>query len=301
MANAVNFFSSGSQSKPPTLLRDEYPQWKIRMVQFLEGVDAGLVEFLHNPPFIPMTNVPRVPATATTPEVPEYQHPKPIDHEKQLEGGAKTQKNNNVLCINEYYAFKALPNETIQSTYDRFNSLINKCKRYGIHITPEENNARFLQSLNDEWLHFTMSLQATLDLDVWSISGLFGNLEKGKKNKAGEEILKKKKKKVLVAESEDDDSAKEEMDMDSMAKTLALMTKEYNRGLRKKPMFNRGKDERDDKRGYGEHDQRKFGREEHEEKRDDIRYVEQQNMVEYPQRDAQRSDGRGGEKTAHTE
>ena len=71
MENNNNFFSTGSQSKPTTLLGDEYPQWKIRMVSFLEGVHPGLPEFLHNPPFIPTTIMPRVPATSTTPEVPE--------------------------------------------------------------------------------------------------------------------------------------------------------------------------------------------------------------------------------------
>ncbi|KAI3758655.1 hypothetical protein L6452_06224 [Arctium lappa] len=152
------------------------------------SLKVRMVEFLHNPPFIPMTIVPRVPATANTPEIVEYQHPKPVlewseeekaQHElleKQLEGGAKTLKNNRALCINEYFAFKALAGESIQSTYNRYNSLINKCKRYGIHRTSEENKVRFLQSLNDEWLHLTMSMQATLDLDVWSISDLFGTL-----------------------------------------------------------------------------------------------------------------------------
>ena len=66
----------GSQSKPPTLQRDEYPQWKIRMISFLEGVQNDLPQYLHNPPFVPTVVVPRVPATATTEEVPEQIKPK---------------------------------------------------------------------------------------------------------------------------------------------------------------------------------------------------------------------------------
>ena len=46
------------------------------MVSFLEGVDPGLTEFLHNPPYIPTIVVPRVPATATIAEVPEQIRPK---------------------------------------------------------------------------------------------------------------------------------------------------------------------------------------------------------------------------------
>ena len=66
----------GSQSKPPTLLRDEYPQWNIRMISFLEGAHRDLPQYLHNPPFIPIMVVLRVPATATTEEVLEEIKPK---------------------------------------------------------------------------------------------------------------------------------------------------------------------------------------------------------------------------------
>ena len=77
MANLnTNFFNMGSQYKPPTLPRYEYSHWKIRMVSFLEGVDPGLPEFLHNPPYFPTIVIPRVPTTATTTEVLEQIKPK---------------------------------------------------------------------------------------------------------------------------------------------------------------------------------------------------------------------------------
>src|SRR5581483_3799340 len=90
MANLsnTNFMSIGSQSKPPTLVREEFQQWKIRMINFLEGIHPRITEFLHNPPFVPVTLIPRVPATATTPEVPEFYQPKLLanwdDEEKEL-------------------------------------------------------------------------------------------------------------------------------------------------------------------------------------------------------------------------
>ncbi|KAJ9542267.1 hypothetical protein OSB04_028773 [Centaurea solstitialis] len=90
MANLTNtnFMSIGSQSKPPTLVREKFQQWKIRMVNFLEGIHPRISEFLHNPPYIPVTLIPRVPATATTPEIPEFYQPKPLDkwddEEKEL-------------------------------------------------------------------------------------------------------------------------------------------------------------------------------------------------------------------------
>ncbi|KAI3770591.1 hypothetical protein L6452_01730 [Arctium lappa] len=65
-------YTAGSLTKPPTLLRDEYPQWKIRMVNFLEGMDRDLLRSVNDGPHQPMVLVPRVPATADTAEIPAY-------------------------------------------------------------------------------------------------------------------------------------------------------------------------------------------------------------------------------------
>ncbi|KAJ9557841.1 hypothetical protein OSB04_012455 [Centaurea solstitialis] len=72
-----SFMSIGSQSKPPTLNREEFQQWKIRMISFLEEIHPRITEYLHNPPYIPVKLIPRVPATSTTLEIPEYYQPKP--------------------------------------------------------------------------------------------------------------------------------------------------------------------------------------------------------------------------------
>ncbi|KAI3758298.1 hypothetical protein L6452_05857 [Arctium lappa] len=62
-------YTTGSLTKSPTLLRDEYPQWKIRMVNFLEGMDRDLMRSVNEGPHQPMVLVPRVPATATTADI----------------------------------------------------------------------------------------------------------------------------------------------------------------------------------------------------------------------------------------
>ncbi|KAJ9545115.1 hypothetical protein OSB04_024822 [Centaurea solstitialis] len=47
-------------------------QWKIRMINFLEGIHPRIIEYLQNPPYIPIQLVPLVPATTTTAEILEY-------------------------------------------------------------------------------------------------------------------------------------------------------------------------------------------------------------------------------------
>ncbi|KAJ9544260.1 hypothetical protein OSB04_023967 [Centaurea solstitialis] len=298
MANTANaFMSTGSQSKPPTLIKEEYPQWKVMMVNFLERIHPRICEFLYNPPYVPMTLIPRVPATETTPEIPEHLEPKEVgnwseedkimvdlghkckrlliraiphdifksvDHyylskdiwaklERQIEGGRKTLKNNRVVCINEYHTFKALEGESLSDTYSRFNTLISNCKSYGIVRSPEDNNSIFLGSLGQEWIHLTMSMRTTLDLEGWSLADVFGSLKSQenqvmqmkrsyegplalvtgegteiKREEKKEEKEKKKKKKVLIAESEE--SSEEEISVKELAKAVALMTREFRKG-----------------------------------------------------------------------
>ncbi|KAI3667296.1 hypothetical protein L6452_42348 [Arctium lappa] len=71
-SNISAIYTVGSLTKPPTLLRDEYPQWKIRMVNFLEGMDRDLLRSVNDGPHQPMVLVPRVPTTADTAEIPAY-------------------------------------------------------------------------------------------------------------------------------------------------------------------------------------------------------------------------------------
>ncbi|KAJ9561843.1 hypothetical protein OSB04_007003 [Centaurea solstitialis] len=165
----------------------------------------------------------------------------------------KTLKNNRAFCINEYHTFKALDGESLSNTYSKFNTLISNCKRYEIVRSTEDNNYVFLMRMGPEWIHLTMSMRTTLDLEGWSLADVFGS-QKGqnnqvmhmrrsygeplalvagegsqkKKEEKKEEKEKKKKKKVLVVESEE--SSEDEPSMKDLVKALALMTREYRRG-----------------------------------------------------------------------
>ncbi|KAJ9544978.1 hypothetical protein OSB04_024685 [Centaurea solstitialis] len=254
MANNINssFLSAGTQPKPPTLIREEYPQWNVRMINFLEGIHPRISEFLYNPPYVPMDLIPRVPTTGGTPEITEHYEPKSItnwskedkvrvelgsrckrllimampheifkyiDHchlsmdiwaelEKQIEGGRKTLKNNQAICIDEYHSFKI----------------------------ERDNNSLFLKSLGTQWMNLTISMKATLDLEVWTLADLFGSLKNlratSSPNEEREWKEKKKKKKALIAKS--DESSEDKVSMQEMMKTLTFITREYRKGGKKR-------------------------------------------------------------------
>ncbi|KAJ9565089.1 LOW QUALITY PROTEIN: hypothetical protein OSB04_001055 [Centaurea solstitialis] len=70
----------------------------------------------------------------------------------------------------------ALDGESLKDIYARFYTLISKCKRFSVARTSEENNALFLKSFGKEWTNLTMSMQSTLNLEVWSIFDIYGTL-----------------------------------------------------------------------------------------------------------------------------
>ncbi|XP_024974789.1 uncharacterized protein LOC112512892 [Cynara cardunculus var. scolymus] len=61
----------------------------------------------------------------------------------QLEGGIKMKKNRRAQFLNEYNSFQALPDESLEQNYHRFNMLINECRKYDVIRTQEENNMLF--------------------------------------------------------------------------------------------------------------------------------------------------------------
>jgi len=73
----------------------------------------------------------------------------------------------------------------------------------------EDNNSLFLKSLGYEWMNLTMSMKATLDLEVWTLADLFGSLKSQEP-----QILQMKKgyggPLALVSEGKDREPKKEE-------------------------------------------------------------------------------------------
>ncbi|KAJ9561515.1 hypothetical protein OSB04_006675 [Centaurea solstitialis] len=149
---------------------------------------------------------------------------------KKLEGGVKTLKNNRIMCISEFHEFKAKEDESLKDTYSRFNILIRT-----------------------EWLHLTMSMRTTLDLEVISLADLYGSLasqeclvmqmkrsvrgplalvaegSKGKEKEMNTEEKKKRKKALVIESGEEEMSFEEDVSAYDMMKVLALITKDYKR------------------------------------------------------------------------
>ncbi|KAJ9556746.1 hypothetical protein OSB04_011360 [Centaurea solstitialis] len=59
----------GSKSKPPVLQIGEYPQWRVRMIRFLNNIDKTLMVSIQEGPIKPYVDVPGTSETSTTPAI----------------------------------------------------------------------------------------------------------------------------------------------------------------------------------------------------------------------------------------
>ncbi|KAJ9539175.1 hypothetical protein OSB04_031908 [Centaurea solstitialis] len=80
-----DLLSMGSKSKPPVLQIGEYPQWHVRMIQFLNNIDKTLMVSIQEGPIKPFIDIPGTPETATTPAIEPRRVYKLFRHYNELE------------------------------------------------------------------------------------------------------------------------------------------------------------------------------------------------------------------------
>ncbi|KAJ9542659.1 hypothetical protein OSB04_029165 [Centaurea solstitialis] len=80
-----DLLSMGSKSKPPVLQIGEYPQWRVRMIQFLNNIDKTLMTSIQEGPIKPFIDIPGTPETTTTPTIEPRRVFKIFRHYNELE------------------------------------------------------------------------------------------------------------------------------------------------------------------------------------------------------------------------
>ncbi|KAJ9535171.1 hypothetical protein OSB04_un001750 [Centaurea solstitialis] len=80
-----DLLSMGSKSKPPVLQIGEYPQWRVRMIQFLNNIDKTLMVSIQEGPIKPFIDIPGTPETATTPAIEPRRVYKLFRHYSEVE------------------------------------------------------------------------------------------------------------------------------------------------------------------------------------------------------------------------
>ncbi|KAJ9547455.1 hypothetical protein OSB04_019998 [Centaurea solstitialis] len=184
-----DLLSMGSKSKPPVLQIGEYPQWRVRKIQFLNNIDKTLMVSIQEGPIKPYIDIPGTPETATTPAIEPRRVFKLFRHFNEVEK-IRAELDEKALTL----LTMAIPNDlfnrvdsrnTAKELWDelekqfqgtRFNIILNDLRRNGMHKSTSEINFKFLKNLNPEWDHYSVNLQMNKNLAEEDLHDLYSIL-----------------------------------------------------------------------------------------------------------------------------
>ncbi|KAL4568216.1 hypothetical protein LXL04_023823 [Taraxacum kok-saghyz] len=80
-------------------------------------------------------------------------------------------------ALNAYTEFKALPNESLQSTFKIFKVIMSRLKNFGNEKSNLEVNLKFINGLGEAWITVQIIIQGSGNLRKMSLYDLFNDLQ----------------------------------------------------------------------------------------------------------------------------
>ena len=96
--------------------------------------------------------------------------------EKRFSGTKSPKRNQKAILKQQYENFLAGKNETMTQTFDRFNKLIRELATVGVSIDQDDVNRKFLRSLGEEWIMYTVSFRHNENLEDKELDDLYNDL-----------------------------------------------------------------------------------------------------------------------------
>ncbi|GJY32271.1 hypothetical protein Tco_0415766 [Tanacetum coccineum] len=169
---------------------------------------------------------------------PQYQQQQQDDDEYCRDGTSNSQvKDNKIdLLVQQYEQFTILEEESIDSGFARFNTIITSLKALDEGFSSKNYVRKFLRALHPKWRAKVTAIEESKDLSSLALDELIGNLKvhevvmkkdskiyKGKKERIKSITLKAKK------ESSDDETSTSESDDEEYAMAVRNFKKFFRR------------------------------------------------------------------------
>ena len=157
------------------------------------------------------------------------------------EGTNKVKEAKISSLVRKYELFKMNKDEPITEMFTRFTNITNDLKSLGETYSQTDKVKKILRSLTTDWEKKTTAIEEAQDLSKLTLDDLIGNLmayEVHMKERREEEQSTKKNL-AFPAISENEDSEKES--------EIALLTRKFQRFMRKNRLSNKHKEKKDSK------------------------------------------------------
>ncbi|KAJ9560871.1 hypothetical protein OSB04_006031 [Centaurea solstitialis] len=191
-------------SKVPMLKPTEFDMWKLRIKQYMLLTDYSMWDIVENGPIRReageggVVPPPRTDAERKTRQsemkalstlllaIPnEYQHQFATCEnakvlwealEKRFAGSKSSKRNQKAVLKQQYENFMSSKNESMTQTFDRFNKLIGELATVGVKMDNDDLNRKFLRSLGEEWVIYTVPFRQSDNLEDKELDDLYNDL-----------------------------------------------------------------------------------------------------------------------------
>ncbi|KAJ9541606.1 hypothetical protein OSB04_028112 [Centaurea solstitialis] len=191
-------------SKVPMLKPTEFDMWKLRIKQYMLLTDYSMWDIVENGPIRReageggVVPPPRTDAERKTRQsemkalstlllaIPnEYQHQFATCEnakvlwealEKRFAGLKSSKRNQKAVLKQQYENFMSSKNESMTQTFDRFNKLIGELATVGVKMDNDDLNRKFLRSLGEEWVIYTVPFRQRDNLEDKELDDLYNDL-----------------------------------------------------------------------------------------------------------------------------
>ena len=251
-------------SRPPFFNGSNYGYWKCRMAIFLKSIDFAVWKIVEHPYTSPsadyslwsdeekkMANLNAKAMNALYCAIDQNEFNRisicesayDIWHSLEVihEGTNKVKEAKISSLVRKYELFKMNKDEPITEMFTRFTNITNDLKSLGVTYSQTDKVKKILRSLTTDWEKKTTAIEEAQDLSKLTLDDLIGNLmayEVHMKERREEEQPTKKTL-AFPALSENEDSEKES--------EIALLTRKFQRFMRKNRLPNKHKERKDPK------------------------------------------------------
>nr|GEV63337.1 zf-CCHC domain-containing protein/DUF4219 domain-containing protein/UBN2 domain-containing protein [Tanacetum cinerariifolium] len=220
------YLEGQSMQRPPLFESDRFIYWKNRSETYVKAKDLDLWHIILNGDFPPVARNKETQILENTKEflcvkrLKIYWQSLLITHQ----GNSQVKDNKIDLLVQQYEQFTILEEESIDSGFARFNTIITSLKALDEGFSSKNYVKKFLRALYPKWRAKVTSIKKLKDLSLLALDELIGNLKvhevvmekdskiyKGKKERIKSITLKAKK------ESSDDETSTSESDEEEYA------------------------------------------------------------------------------------
>nr|GFB25330.1 hypothetical protein [Tanacetum cinerariifolium] len=97
--------------------------------------------------------------------------------EKRFGGNTETKKVQKTLLKQQFENFSSSSSEGLDQIHDRLQNIVSQLEIYGVSLSQEDVNLKFLRSLPSEWNTHTLIWRNKTDLEDKSLDDLFNSLK----------------------------------------------------------------------------------------------------------------------------